>query len=304
MNKKVMVTGGLGFIGRHTLQPLRERGYEVHVISSRPITHSPKDFQVHQADLMNSATHDSLMKAIRPAYLLHTAWYTENGQFWNAIENAYWLSASISLARAFYAEGGERLLALGTCAEYDWSAGVCIEDTTPERPSTLYGRFKKFTAEALGLLAKHHQGSFVWGRVFFPYGPGEERKRLIPSVICSLLQNETAKCSHGQQIRDFIYVEDLGAALATILDSKQEGIVNLGSGKPISIQEVVHCIGDLLGKRDQVLLGAIPESAHSPSSIVASTKRLNEDWGWVPQFTLREGLEKSIAWWRSEGVKS
>ncbi|HSW70679.1 MAG TPA: NAD(P)-dependent oxidoreductase [Gammaproteobacteria bacterium] len=301
MNKKVMVTGGLGFIGRHTLQPLLARGYEVHVISSRLATAPAKEWQVHQADLLNCATHEALMKSIRPSYLLHAAWYTENGQFWNAIENAYWLSASISLVRSFYAEGGKRLLALGTCAEYDWSAGVCVEESTLERPSTLYGRFKKFTAEALSLLAKHHQGSFVWGRVFFPYGPFEPRQRLIPSVICSLLQNETAKCSHGRQIRDFIYVEDLGQALAAILDSTQEGIVNLGSGKPVTIQEVAHCIGDLLGKRDQVLLGAIPESLNSPSSIVASTKRLNEDWGWTPQFSLQQGLEKTISWWQKKG---
>lgn len=301
MNKKVMVTGGFGFIGRHALKPLLERGYEVHVISSRPDAAPSKDLQVHQADLLNSASHEALMKKIRPAYLLHTAWYTKNGQFWSAIENAYWLSASISLARAFYAEGGQRLLALGTCAEYDWSAGgVCLEGSTAEQPASLYGRFKKFTAEALALLAKHHQGSFAWGRVFFPYGPGEPRQRLVPSVICSLLRNEAAKCSHGRQVRDFIYVEDLGRALAAILDSSWEGIVNLGSGSAVTIGEVVHKIADLLGKRDQVHLGTIPEPEHSPPMILASAKRLTEDLGFRPKYSLQEGLERSIAWWRTE----
>ncbi|HSW70959.1 MAG TPA: NAD-dependent epimerase/dehydratase family protein, partial [Gammaproteobacteria bacterium] len=200
MNKKVVVTGGLGFIGRQALKPLLERGFEVHVLSSRPALKPETEFRLHQADLLDSATHEYFMKKIRPDYLLHTAWYTTNGQFWNAIENAYWLSASISLARAFYAQGGQRMLALGTCAEYDWSSGICTEGSTPEIPSSLYGRFKKFTAEALALLARHYQGSFAWGRVFFPYGPGEVQQRLIPSVICSLLQNQPAKCTHGRQV--------------------------------------------------------------------------------------------------------
>jgi nucleoside-diphosphate-sugar epimerase len=300
MNKKVLVTGGFGFIGRHALKPLLERGYEVHVVSSRAEAVSDQALQVHQADLLNPATHEALMKKIQPAYLLHTAWYTQNGKFWNAVENTYWLSASISLARAFYAAGGQRLVALGTCAEYDWSAGPCVEGSTPEVPSSIYGRFKKTTAEALELLAKHHQGSFAWGRVFFPFGPGEPRERLIPYVIRSLLQNETAKCTHGKQVRDFMFVEDIGHALAAILDSKFEGIVNLGTGSPVTIQHIVQRIAALLGKHDQVLLGAIPEPEHSPPSILASAQRLTEALGWTPQFSLDDGLQKSIDWWRSQ----
>lgn len=300
MNKKVLVTGGFGFIGRQALKPLMERGYEVHVVSSRKPEVDSEAFIVHQADLLDCGSHEALMKKVQPSYLLHTAWYTQNGKFWNAIENAFWLSATISLARAFYSQGGQRLLALGTCAEYDWSSGICVEGSTPEVPSSIYGRFKKFTAEALDLVTRHHQGSLVWGRVFFPYGPGEPRERLIPYVIRSLLQNETAKCTHGAQVRDFIHVEDLGNALAALLDSGLVGVVNLGTGQPVTIKDIVHGLADLLGKQDKVLLGAIPEPEHSPPVILASAKRLTTDLGWAPQYSLMNGLQRTIDWWRSE----
>lgn len=300
MIKKILVTGGLGFIGRHTLKPLLENNYEVHVITSRKAVSPTSEIHLHQADLLDCGSHAGLIEKIRPDYLLHTAWYTKNGKFWNAVENTYWLAATISLAKSFYSHGGRRLLALGTCAEYDWSGGPCIEGETPELPASHYGRFKKTTFEALDLVAKHYQGSFAWGRVFFPYGPGEAEERLIPYVIRSLLLNETAKCTQGSQVRDFIYVEDLAQALIRILDSNVEGVVNLGTGASVAIRDLVYQVADLLNKRELISLGAISEPIKSPPSIVASVKRLNNDLGWTPQFSLDAGLRKTVEWWSQQ----
>lgn len=296
--KRVIVTGGAGFIGKNTIQPLLERNYEVHIISSRPQDIAQKNIVFHRANLLDCSVHAELMKTIRPTHLLHSAWYTQNGKFWDAIENVYWLKASLSLIETFYHEGGERFVGVGTCAEYDWSEGLCIEGKTPEIPSTLYGKMKKATYDCLSALA-HAQGkSFAWARLFFLYGEAEASARLVPHVITQLLQDKEAKCTHGNQVRDFMHVSDTGYALAAVLDTEVSGAINVASGKPVKIQEVVSQIASALNKESLVKFGAIPEPLHSPPLIVANIDRLKNEIGWSPQLSLDEGILRTIDWWR------
>jgi nucleoside-diphosphate-sugar epimerase len=298
--KRVLVTGGAGFIGRHTLIPLIEHGYDVHVLTSHSSSFSCDNVKVHHANLLNGCGLPDLMKRIRPSHLLHTAWYTENGKFWEAVENVYWLKATLSLVEAFYAEGGERVLGLGTCAEYDWTDGLCVEEETPERPLSLYGKMKKSTYEALSALTAPPLQSFAWARIFFPYGEGEPVNRLIPHVITGLLSGDAVHCTHGNQIRDFLQVADIGRALVAVLDSKVTGAINIGSGIPVKIQEVVNCIADVLERKDLIMFGALPEPAYSPRMILANIDRLKKEVDFTPTFSLKEGLLNTISWWRAE----
>jgi len=105
-------------------------------------------------------------------------------------------------------------------------AGVDNE-RDPCLPSTPYGRAKLELSRAL---AASHRDS-AWGRIFFPFGPHEAPTRLVPSVIRALLKREAADCTHGAQVRDVLYVEDLGHAFATLLDSSLRGPVNVASGE-------------------------------------------------------------------------
>ena len=247
--KRILVTGGTGFIGKQTLVPLMEQGYEVHVISTRAQNTAKNNVIFHQGNILDCHEHSRLINQIRPTHLLHSAWYTQNGKFWDAIENVSWLQATISLAEAFFKSGGSRLLGVGTCAEYDWSDhNPYREGTTPEIPSSLYGKIKKAAFECLTALARFHGASFVWGRIFFPYGDAETNVRLVPSVITSLLRGNVAKCTHGNQIRDFLYISDIGDALAAVMDSEVTGAINIASGIPIKIQEMVQRIALILGK--------------------------------------------------------
>ncbi len=94
------------------------------------------------------------------------------------------------------------------------------------------------------------------GESSFLYGPYEYPTRLVPSVIQSLLKDEPAQCTHGNQIRDFLYVADVADAFVAILDSDVNGIINIGSGKPVSVKELVIQIARLLGKEKDIRLGA------------------------------------------------
>jgi nucleoside-diphosphate-sugar epimerase len=291
---KVLVTGGTGFIGRYAILPLLARGYEVHVTSR----HAHADVTTHHVDLLDLNAHEDLINHVRPSHLLHAAWYTENGKFWNAIDNISWLQATISLASAFYKAGGKRLLGLGTCAEYDWSSELCVENVTPEVPSSLYGKTKRSAYECLTELSAFYQAEFAWARIFFPYGPGEPVKRLIPYVITHLLRDEDALCTHGNQLRDFMHVSDMGDALAAILDANIHGAVNVGSGVPVSIREVVMQIAHLLGKENRIKLGMVAEPLHSPAKILASVNRLQDELKWSAKLSLHDGLSQTIAWWQ------
>ncbi len=299
--KRVLITGGTGFIGQHTITPLIERDYEVHVVShSSRRNFLPRNVVFHAVDLLDCSEHRQLMKTINPSHLLHGAWYTENGKFWDAVENVYWLKASISLVDAFYAEGGSRVLGLGTCAEYDWNDGLCIEGKTAEIPLSLYGKTKKATYDCLSALSQAQSKDFIWARIFFPYGAGESEKRLLPYVITNLLRDQEARCTHGNQLRDFLHVENIGNALAAVLDSEVTGVINIGSGIPLTIREMVSCIAVTLKKEALALFGAIPEPAYSPPKIIADITRLTTEVRWVAKLSLAESLAKTIDWWRTQ----
>lgn len=298
--KRVLITGGSGFIGRHSLAPLIERGYEVHSLGYKLNTNLADKVFFHQLDLLNSHAHRQLIKQIKPSHLFHAAWYTENGLFWEATENVSWLKASISLLEAFYEAGGVRALGLGTCAEYDWVDGVCVEGKTCETPVSLYGKAKKALYECFGTLAQNYGKSFAWARIFFPFGPGESPKRLLPQVVTKLLQNQEAHCTHGNQLRDFLYVADLAKALAAVLDSSVSGAINIASGIPLTIREIVNRTAFLLDRTELVRFGAIPEPSYSPQKILADITRLKKEVGWSAAMSLDESLLNTIAWWRGQ----
>jgi nucleoside-diphosphate-sugar epimerase len=140
--------------------------------------------------------------------------------------------------------------------------------------------------------------SYAWGRIFFLYGPHEHPDRLVSSVIRSLLQGEPARCSHGNQIRDFLHVEDVAHAFVTLLDSDMEGAVNIGRGTSATIREVVEIIGDQLHGKQLIQLGALPAPPNDPPVLIADTHRLNS-LGWRPKYDLESGLEQTIAWWKT-----
>ena len=117
-------------------------------------------------------------------------------------------------------------------------------------------------------------------------------------MVVSLLKGKVAKCSHGNQIRDFIYVQDVADAFVALLESDITGVVNIASGQPIAIKDVVDKIADKIGRGDLIELGAIASNPREPPLLVADISRLSKEVGWLPQFDCNRGLNQTIAWWR------
>jgi nucleoside-diphosphate-sugar epimerase len=304
--RRVLVTGAGGFLGRQTIAPLLARGYEVHAVgrgSAPEVEQLHADgVRWHAGDLLDATAAEDLTREIAPTHLLHFAWYAEHGRFWDSQENVRWLEASLRLLRAFAAGGGRRAVLAGTCAEYDWSvAGRLKEGVTPLAPATLYGQCKQALHQvAESMWASSDSPTLAWGRIFFLYGPHEQSTRLVASVIGALLKGEIAPCSHGLQERDFLHVADVAGAFVALLDSPVGGAVNIGSGENVRIADVVAMVAEICGRRDLLRLGALPARPGEPHELVADVARLGAEVGFVPARTLEQGIRETVAWWRGQ----
>jgi nucleoside-diphosphate-sugar epimerase len=307
---RVLVSGAGGFIGRWSVPALLRSGHEVHaVLSAKPHHGVPPQLagaRLHFTDLLDEPAAAQLMNEVRPTHLLHFAWIATPGLYWNSTENFRWLAASKHLLRVFGAHGGRRVLMAGSCAEYDWSrVEVCDEllsplanDGTAATPGlSPYAACKIALQAALADFGRRERISTAWGRIFFQFGPHEHLDRLVPSVICNLLLDREAPCSHGRQVRSFLHVADVGAAFAAVLESELEGPVNIGSDERIALADLVERIGRQIGRADLLRLGARPAAPGEPPVLVPDVHRLRGA-GWRPSFTLDAALNDTIAWWR------
>jgi nucleoside-diphosphate-sugar epimerase len=306
--KRVLVSGAGGFIGRWSVPALLRSGYEVHAVLSgnanRDVPAQLQGAKIHFADLLDDSHVDELTSEVKPSHLLHFAWIATPELYWNSAENFRWLAASERLLRGFRAHGGRRVLMAGSCAEYDWSrAEVCDELSSPlaiakNDPVSPYAACKIALQRTLDDFGRREQLSTAWGRIFFQFGPHEHPDRLVPSVICNLLLNREAPCSHGRQVRSFLHVADVGEAFAAVLDSELEGPVNIGSDERIALADLVERIGRQIGRPELLRIGARPAPPREPSLLVPEIHRLRDEARWRARFTLNDGLSDTIAWWR------
>jgi nucleoside-diphosphate-sugar epimerase len=292
---RVLLTGATGFVGRHALVALADAGHEVHAVAR---TRGPERQGViwHEADLLASS---NVAAEVRPEVLLHLAWYAEHGKFWTSPENLRWVEASLALLRAFADAGGRRAVIAGTCAEYEWSRELYVENA-PTVPATLYGAAKHGLHLVAGAFAEQVGIELAWGRVFFLYGPFEAPARFVPSLVLALLRGESAPMTVGTQRRDFMHAEDLGGAFAALADSSVLGAVNMASGVAVTLRELGEEIARRLEAEELLQVGARPMPDGDPAALVADVRRLREEVGWSPTIELSDGLDRVIAWWREE----
>jgi nucleoside-diphosphate-sugar epimerase len=298
---RVLVTGASGFIGRTAVSALRSQGHEVHGVARNPVDDN-EVYAWHAANLLDQTATTRLIRETQATHLLHTAWETTHGSFWSDPANLAWTKATLWLFEAFAEAGGSRAVMSGSCAQYEWDgqaigpSGRANESLTPRRPASLYGSAKQATSESLEKWATTKVGfSYATGLLFFPYGPFDKPERLVPAVTRNLLAGEAFTVTAGNQIRDFIHVEDCGAALAALTDSEVTGAVNIGTGEASSVAKVARTIARILGRED---LLRIHEQPQGNSIIVADTARLRSEVAFAPRYDLETGLQNTVDWYR------
>lgn len=298
--KRVLLTGANGFIGRYCTEALLNAGFEVYAACYGACAAMPEQAHCFELDLRDAESVSKCMQELSPSHLLHLAWYVEPATYVHADENIDWLNYSLLLLKAFYASGGERFITVGTCFEYDLSFGTLNENATPLDSDSLYAAAKTSLFRLCSAYCARHSVSYAHARPFYLFGVGESEKRIVPYVMRNLLDGKPVKVSHGEQVRDYLYAADVGAALAAITASEAEGAINIGAGSGIKLKELFAMIGRITGREDLIQLGAVPARVDEPPVIVADNSRLINETGWVQKYSLETGLKAMLTAMRSE----
>ena len=292
----VIVTGGGGFIGRPTVSELISNNCDVHLIGiSDP---DIRGAHFHQCDLFDFIGIENILTEIKPTILLHLAWTVQPGKFWTDPKNCDWTAASLVLFRQFIEAGGQRVIGIGSCAEYGWGPSPLSEGRSQIEPATLYGCAKASTWAVLEALCRQEGISASWARLFFIYGPSESRGKLVSDAINMLLNNRSFETTSGIQRRDYIHVKDAAKAIALLTLSSIEGPVNIASGRSVPIKDILHQISELCDGQGRVILGARAINPNDPMDIEADVTRLYQEVGFQPTHTLEAGLKETVEWWK------
>ena len=300
---RVLLTGATGFIGSQVARALVQQGEDVFALV-RPgsdawrIDDIAVSLNVVTGDLADGDAIDAVIQTARPDMCIHLAWGLEPGKYLDSLENLDLLASSLQLVSKLEAARCRRFVGVGTCFEYESSPGL-LSESSETRPNTMYAASKLGLAMALEQVGRLGGMSTAWARLFYLYGPREDPRRLVPSVVSSLTKGEEARVTEGRQIRDFMHVADAAAAICAVADSDLSGAVNIGSSEPIAVRDIVARIGAITGRPELIRFGALPHNPSDPTFICADNRLLVEQTTWSPRFGLDQGLQHTVAWWNA-----
>ncbi len=296
MDKRVLITGGTGFIGSQVVNLLLEKGYEVHSLVYPSLAPEQAGLFQYEMNLLDAATVDTFLAQHHFENLIHLAWYVGKGCQTSEV-NLDWVALSTHLLQHFQKNGGKRVLFTGSVSEYDYRYGYMTEELTPLNNEYLYGKSKAALYQLAKDFCARYQLDFKWARLFNVYGPAEREARLMPSVILSMLKGEDVKVSTCTKYQDYLHVADIARGIVALFESKVQNAVNICSGEPVKLRCIVEKIAELTHFKGKILWGAVPTYFEEPL-VVGNNGRLKNEVGFVPQYTLQEGLKVTIDWWK------
>ncbi len=295
-NQKVLVTGASGFIGHHLCRQLLVSGAKVHAVSRTPATGPAEDLTWWQGDIANIQTVRELFLNIQPDIIYHLASHVMGSPVLENVLPTFHgnLQTSVNLLTAAAEIGCRRIVLTGSLAEPEISKGE-------EFPSAPYAA-SKWASSAYGrMFHALYKVPVVLARVFMVYGPAQkDLSKLIPYATLSLLQKKSPKVSSGDRLVDWIYVGDVidGFVGLAETDNIEGSTIELGSGKLITIREILAQLAATVDSGVSPVYGAIPDRPLEPVRI-ANIAQTFERIGWKPKTTLASGLRTTVDWYRS-----
>lgn len=277
---RVLLTGASGFIGAATHRVLRADGCEVVTAGRSP------DADV-SVDLTHPGAAAALVADVRPTRLVHLAWASTDRI--GSAANLDWVGHTAALLRACVDHDVDRVVTAGTCFEY--GAGA---PGGPGTPATRYGAAKRAVGDLVAGLVAAGDLTGAHARVYYVYGPGEEEPRLFPAVGRALARGEVVETTDGLQRRDYVYVDDVAAALSLLVRVDASGTYDLASGTAVPVHELIDGLARRIG-RGRVARGALARRPDDPDEIRGDPAALGR-LGWTPRIDLETGLDRSVDW--------
>jgi UDP-glucose 4-epimerase len=302
MPSRLLITGAAGFVGARVVRQAVGRGLDV-VAAVGPTSRLDRiadlagRIEIVRADVTDREALTAAVLRAQPDACIHLA---ATGSVVRDPDPSRVLAtnalATATLIQALAQTRCARLVSTGSSSEYGPMDGPMDETRLPE-PADPYGVAKLAGGKLAHVLGRELGLETAHLRLFSIYGPGEDSRRLIASLVRGLLTGRPVELTPGGQVRDFVYVDDAAGAL--LLAALRPGIdrltVNVGSGIETSVREVAELAGDLTETRHLLRFGARPYRDGERFAWRAGTERAASELGWRATTSLREGLTRTIA---------
>ena len=270
---KILVTGATGFIGRYVVERLLATTHEVVATSlednaTLPCRYIPAD--------LNERDVSWFERFECPDAVIHLAWegLPNYNELFHIERN---LPTSYHFLKNLVESGVKNVNVIGTCFEYGLQEGCLSEDLTP-KPNTTYGVTKNTLRLFLEELGKKYDFNLKWIRLFYLYGEGQSKKSILELLQSALERGDEAfNMSGGEQLRDYLPVETVAENIVKIsLQNEVRGIINNGSGQPISIRRLVEEYLKRVDKTIKLNLGYYPYTTYEPHAFWADVRKLEQ----------------------------
>jgi nucleoside-diphosphate-sugar epimerase len=283
---KILVIGS-GFIGTAIIQRLESEGHEL-LIYSRTFNEKVHSEQV----LVNILDFDDFkeMFSWEPQIVVHTAWITTHDHYQNDLSNNKYARFTSELAKQIIQTGIEQLIVLGTCAEYGYQPDASTAGVTKLSPNNLYAEQKVAAFQAAKELLGESKVRLTWARIFQPYGPMQDKNRLIPYLIRSIKSGDPIRLSDTSSIRDWITTRDISSAITWTMNHELPTEIDIGTTFGFTNLEIVHHLEGLLERTARWEQTVQHTSQIQEVSIVGKDSPLLKS-GWAPTDSLNNGLK-------------
>jgi nucleoside-diphosphate-sugar epimerase len=307
-HKRVLVTGGSGFIGSHLVKRLIAEGAEVavtvrygNVMKNERLRDCWEDVRVIEADLRNRGALDGV-RQFAPEIVFHLAAYNHVGQSFVQVEECFDVNAKGTANLLDTCGEVEKFVYMSTSEVYGHQTSVPFVETMTPEPISPYA-ITKYAGELYCRMKQRVKGetSIIIVRPFNVYGPYQSTKAVIPELIINCLAGQPIRTTKGEQTREFNYVSDTvdGLVKAAQHPGGVEGVINIAAGEEIAIKDLVSKIADLTGTKSQLEIGALPYRPTEIWRMYADSGRAQKILGWQPRVSLDEGLRRTVEWFRA-----
>jgi len=304
--KKVLVTGGSGFIASHLCHRLLKEGADIYVITKYAcvidnvrLADIWKKIKVVEVDIRNS---DSLkkIKLIKPDIVYHFAAYNHVGGSFSNVSEAIDVNSkgTVNILDAY--EDYKKFIYISSSEVYGYQEKVPFEEDMRPFPISPYS-VGKYSGELYARMKWHvFKKPIVVIRPFNAFGPFQSPRAVIAELIIKCLHGGTVKTTEGRQTREFNFVGNLvdGFIKAATVEKAVGEIINLGSGREISIKKLVKDIHRLSGSESKLRIGALRYRPTEIWRMSANNNKAKKILNWTPEVSFEDGLVKTIAWYR------